>query len=595
MRLQSLLSLLIGLWVMNSCLAQGSGNALDFDGTNDVVEVKGTFPNMTGGSFSICAWIMTTNNTKAGQRIFADDQQSSGTGGYALSLGDPGTARLRFYCRALPTVSLDVPVGNYQISNNVWYHVAAVHDGTARTRRIYVNGELAASDGPYTAGAWAGTEVDNGPASIGGETSASTETANRLIGREDEVSFWTKALSQTEIRDLMCKSLTGSEANLIGYWNFDAAALGADGVPDLTSNGYHGTMTNMVAGDVVTSAAAIGNTSTYVYTTAWAGVNLYLQGPEGDSLRVSSVSSATVNCIHIYNVNSVPNTTTGITGLGGNNQYFGVFKSVYFGGAGTYTATYHYRQNDAYEASTVADLDYVESSIRCFTRSNNSFTPWTKNTTAPVTTSKTITMTAMSTEFILGYDNALANLPIELVSFNAWVNGDKVDIAWSTASEINNNYFTIERSKGGTVWEEIAKIEGAGNSNQRIDYFDVDYSPFKGTSYYRLKQTDFDGKFSYSQIAVVKNGNLSFEGDIIPFPNPTDGNSFNLEFTGFGDEEVFIVMRDIQGKSYYSNAYMINDHTNIVAVLLNEKLPAGTYLITASTNENFVSKQIIVR
>jgi len=588
---------LLVLTRITTIFGQGSGKCLDFDGSNDVVEIKSTFPNMTGGSFSICAWVMSTNVAKAGQRIFADDQQTSGSGGYALSLGEPGTGRLRFYCRALSSVSLDVPAGNYQLSNNVWYHVAAVYNATARTRQIYVNGELAASTGAHAAGEWTATEVDNGPATIAGESAASSETTNRLVGQEDEVSFWSKALTQTEIRDLMCKSLTGSETNLTGYWNLNGAALGTDGVPDLGPNGYSGTMTNMAAGSIVTSAAPIGTTSTYVYTTSWSGVTLVLSGPQGDSLRVSAVSSATINCVHIYNVNAVPNTTSGITGLGGNNTYFGVFKSVYNGGSGTYTGTYFYRQNDAYQASSNLDPDYVESNVRCFTRTNNSTTPWTKNTTAPATGTKTITMTAMSTEYILGYENALANLPIELLGFDANLIGGKVNLNWSTASETNNAYFTLERSKDGEMWAEIGRVNGAGNSNTQIDYMDVDYNPLRGVSYYRLKQTDFNGDYSYSNIEVIKNGEATNDvvQDITPFPNPSDGNSFNLEFTGFSDEELLVVVRDIQGKIHYSKVYLITDGKAVFAVSLENQLPAGTYFITASSDENMISKKIIVK
>ncbi|HLP12340.1 MAG TPA: T9SS type A sorting domain-containing protein [Flavobacteriales bacterium] len=186
-------------------------------------------------------------------------------------------------------------------------------------------------------------------------------------------------------------------------------------------------------------------------------------------------------------------------------------------------------------------------------------------------------------------------LPIELTAFNAYLNVDEVDIAWTTLAEINNDYFSIERSKDGELWAEIARVKGAGNSNQQLDYFEVDNAPLKGTSYYRLKQIDFDGKFSHSKIVVVKNGNVSFNGDITPFPNPGDGNSFNLEFTGFSNEEVLIVVRDIQGRSYFSKVYVVNEHSNVVAVLLDQQLAAGTYLVVASTEDNLVSKRIVVK
>ncbi|NQX98097.1 MAG: hypothetical protein HRT73_09495, partial [Flavobacteriales bacterium] len=88
-------------------------------------------------------------------------------------------------------------------------------------------------------------------------------------------------------------------------------------------------------------------------------------------------------------------------------------------------------------------------------------------------------------------------LPITLLSFEATANEDKVDLKWSTSTEINNGFFTIERSADAKNWEEIVTTNGAGNSNQTIEYFETDYEPLEGVSYYRLKQTDFNGQYEY--------------------------------------------------------------------------------------------------
>lgn len=109
-----------------------------------------------------------------------------------------------------------------------------------------------------------------------------------------------------------------------------------------------------------------------------------------------------------------------------------------------------------------------------------------------------------------------------------------------------------------------------------------------------MKQTDYDGNFSYSNIALVHYTNSSGL-DVTVYPNPNDGNSFNLEFTGFGDEEVLIVIRDVIGREYYSKAYLVNENNTIYAVSLTNKLPSGTYLITASSDANLLSKKIVVR
>ncbi len=84
-------------------------------------------------------------------------------------------------------------------------------------------------------------------------------------------------------------------------------------------------------------------------------------------------------------------------------------------------------------------------------------------------------------------------LPIELISFKAKPTKDKVQITWSTASEINNNYFSIEKSIDGYNYQEIGQVSGAGNSSQTLNYSFFDDNPFHGVAYYRLSQTDYNG------------------------------------------------------------------------------------------------------
>jgi hypothetical protein len=78
-----------------------------------------------------------------------------------------------------------------------------------------------------------------------------------------------------------------------------------------------------------------------------------------------------------------------------------------------------------------------------------------------------------------------------------------IEIKWTTGSEINNDYFEIEKSNNINDWQVIDKIWGAGWSSQLIDYKTYDTELIDGIYYYRLKQTDFDGQFSYSNISAV--------------------------------------------------------------------------------------------
>jgi hypothetical protein len=124
--------------------------------------------------------------------------------------------------------------------------------------------------------------------------------------------------------------------------------------------------------------------------------------------------------------------------------------------------------------------------------------------------------------------NRTSPLPIELVYFNAQsTNNRSVSLEWETATEVNNDFFTIERSKFGLDWELIDTIRGAGNSTTTLTYKITDLNPYYGTSYYRLKQTDYDGQFEYADIKSVDLGSDK-PFNINVYPNPNTG-TFTLE------------------------------------------------------------------
>lgn len=99
-------------------------------------------------------------------------------------------------------------------------------------------------------------------------------------------------------------------------------------------------------------------------------------------------------------------------------------------------------------------------------------------------------------------------LPIELGSFTATHTGTEVNLEWMTVTEENNSHFIIQRTLDGVDYEDIGMVEGAGTSNDPIDYTYVDRRPYMGTSYYRLKQVDYDGKFGYSEVVAVNGGKV---------------------------------------------------------------------------------------
>jgi len=118
-------------------------------------------------------------------------------------------------------------------------------------------------------------------------------------------------------------------------------------------------------------------------------------------------------------------------------------------------------------------------------------------------------------------------LPVELLNFTASVvDNNKVQLNWQTASEVNNNFFTVERSVDAQQWQAINTIKGKGNAQTTTLYEAYDDHPYKSISYYRLKQTDKDGKFTYSSIRKI---HIALQQTALRlYPNPVQ-NSLTIE------------------------------------------------------------------
>jgi hypothetical protein len=116
-------------------------------------------------------------------------------------------------------------------------------------------------------------------------------------------------------------------------------------------------------------------------------------------------------------------------------------------------------------------------------------------------------------------DSTNSPLPVELLSFEAKKSNSKVDLYWSTASEVDNDYFEIQHSYNNIIWNSIGKVKGNGNSSSINNYSFIDNNPYNGINYYRLKQVDYDGKFTFSTVISVNFEMLN----INIYPNPSTG------------------------------------------------------------------------
>lgn len=466
-------------------MGQGSGQSLSFNGANQLVSVASLSPNIGNSDFTVECYANFSSFANFGGVITSF---SSNTGGWAIHQQIGGT--LSFL------IGVNASSGNFEqvstspLSTNTWYHVVAVRRGNSI--EIYVNGEL-----------------HNSTASNRSIPINNVHIGKRYIdlstwyhaGNLDEIRIWNHALSQAEIRDWMCKKINNSHprfTSLVAHYNFDQGSGSI--LTDFSGNGNSGTLINGPAWQL--SGAPLGDESIHHYSSNPA---VGLSHADGDHLSVSSFTGSPSG-VHIYRIDDYPNTLSGTNGVGNNNKYFGVYKVG--DPSSTYTVVYDYTGNPGVGGD--------ESNLKLYKRTDNSAATWTDAGASLNTTSNTLTVSGNLTEYILGSSGS--PLPVEVMNFNLEQQiNQQITIFWQTASEFNNDYFTVEKSADGSIWSLVDRIKGAGTSNKLISYQVFDDFPGSGIYYYRLKQTDYDGKSSIVSLKKIKLDH--FEADKV-YPNP---------------------------------------------------------------------------
>lgn len=186
-------------------------------------------------------------------------------------------------------------------------------------------------------------------------------------------------------------------------------------------------------------------------------------------------------------------------------------------------------------------------------------------------------------------------LPVELNAFTAQFNGKTVDLKWETASELNNDYFIVERSTDMKVFEEISSMKGHGTTNEQNTYEVEDVNPFAGTNYYRLTQVDFDGTsktYEPVKVEVPLMGNISAH----VFPVPVQEDYFNLQIHGVDKSlEAKIQILNINGKVIHEEEIFVDKDTGFDGKInLGTSLPKGIYILEIKT-PNPIIKRLMVK
>ncbi len=184
--------------------------------------------------------------------------------------------------------------------------------------------------------------------------------------------------------------------------------------------------------------------------------------------------------------------------------------------------------------------------------------------------------------FTIGSNGGGNALPIKLLSFDVQKNVDVVELNWVTAEEINNDFFTIERSADGQTFEPVTEVQGAGTSTEAKSYSAVDDNPLPGTSYYRLKQTDFNGQYEYfPMLAVSFEDNLSTNAlidNLTIGPNPFN-TEFALSFNSMNTGLMEVEIMNMNGQLVHSDAFQVDYGQNTYRFEDRQQLPAGVYFV----------------
>ncbi len=183
--------------------------------------------------------------------------------------------------------------------------------------------------------------------------------------------------------------------------------------------------------------------------------------------------------------------------------------------------------------------------------------------------------------FTLSSSTSNNPLPIELLSFTAEPDGQVVDLAWVTATEQDNDRFVVERSADAAVFQAVLEMAGAGNSSSTLHYTGVDPRPLEGLSYYRLKQIDLDGAFSYSNVVAVQRPTYQGDAHVVLYPNPSTGD-LNVRIPGASEQALVVRLFDATGR------LMLEQRTATSVLHIDASaLPPGTYRVVAMDGDHW--------
>ncbi|OJJ21025.1 hypothetical protein BKI52_10650 [marine bacterium AO1-C] len=552
-------------------LTANAGNCLTFDGTNQHLSTATLVSNVTD-DFTIEGWVRWDGGGPTADKVFFYNGQSesANTTGYGIGLNESNNVTA-FIGNNTATVT-ELSSGQ-ALTVGEWVHVALVR--RANSWFIYIDGveqDLSNTTTP---------EIPTVATYMGSATGG----ARGFNGRLDEWRMWTtSARSITEIRENMHLINFGNETNLIANWQFNETS-------------------GTEAFDYVGSFTANYNNSPSI-TTSTAPIGRGASNTTNVSTASQDVTFGTTGMRIVFGAGTVPGGDVVVTRL---NSFPNIYPTLTT--AGSYWVIHNYGANATFDNLVTVEMTLLNSdqisgddettpnNLQIYKRNSGSDGTWGSSlggASSASNSTKVITFTALTgfTSFsqVLTGSIGTSGLPITLAQFEASrISENVVRLDWETLSEINNAGFEIQKSENGVEFEKIGYVDGAGNSKQSITYQFTDNDAIR-SAYYRLKQTDSNGEFSYSPVRFVKGADLV---KLTIYPNPTT-QSVKLGFGSALETKLPITTEIVtsQGRSIFKTK---GDLTKVQEDLNTQltQMPGGTYLLKVLVGNQYYIQKVV--
>ncbi len=545
-----------------------SGNHLTLNGSDQyaVADGRGSL-NINGNNLTIEAWI---NNGSTGVRNIVTKDSTATVPQYDFYINSTGNLVFKL----LNVNGIDSVVSSSTIPLLNYTHVAVTYNSVLGFATLYANGEVVGLKSII------GTIVGNThPVYIG---RGFANTGAFFNGNIDEVKIWDTCRTEAQIRaNIHTRLANFAHPNLLAYWRMDDGS--GTSIVDASGNCHAAALFGSpVFG---TSTIPLGAPIVYSQAVALSGVTNF----PGSLVSMNVFNQTGTNDFYIHHFPGLPFGTqpTGVTAVNANNWI------MYRYGAGT-------MDSSEVDFNTMGVTSIADpNDFYLFNRGVGFNTAWSVLGTANAVNhglglvTFRILPNQFANQFAVGANNN--PLPVKLLYFTAKNNNEDVNLRWATASETDNAGFQVERSVDGKNFKQISFIPGKGQSAQVVNYALVDKDAFKlmasSTLYYRLVQTDFNGKKEVSNTVLVTFGKVLQTSSAV-YPNPFN-SEIVISVEAINDGVAKLVVSDIAGKVVYEMTQPITIGSSSISTHGLDKLPKGMYFMNLNVNGEMSSQKIV--